>query len=275
MTQSPQPKPGRPPIAAVTGGRRGIGRAIACALADAGFDIVLVDIEADADASETCEAIRVRGRRVKFLTADIARIEGRDALVEAIFAAHGTIDCLVNNAGVVPSVRRLDLLEVTPESFDRVMGINLRGTFFLTQAVAKRMVAEGVTERPLRSIVTITSGVAGKPRTDWPEYSFSKTGLSLMSQAFAIRLAPFGVRTYEIRPGVNRTSMSRDVWEAYEGVIEDGRLPLGRIGMPEDIAKAVTALATGQLAYTTGDRIYVDGGSHIPVSRTPNPKLPV
>ena len=274
MTQTNQPTPGRAPIAAVTGGRRGIGRAIACALADAGFDIVLVDIEADADASETSAAIRDRGRQVKFLTADIARIEGRDALVEAMFAAHGTIDTLVNNAGVVPSVRRLDLLDVTPESFDRVMGINLRGTFFLTQAVAKRMIAEAVTERPLRSIVTITSGVAGKPRTDWPEYSFSKTGLSLMSQAFAIRLAPYGIRTYEIRPGVNRTSMSRDVWEAYEGVIEDGRLPLGRIGMPEDIAKAVTALATGQFAYTTGEHIYIDGGMHIPVSQTPKPRTP-
>ncbi len=262
----------RAPIAAVTGARRGIGRAISYALADAGFDIVVVDLEADADAAETLAAIRVRGRQAMFLTADLARVEDRNVLADNIFAAFGTLDCLVNNAGVVPSVRRLDLLDVTPESFDRVMGVNLRGTFFLTQAIARRMAADTAEDRPMRSIITITSGVAGRPRTDWPEYAFSKTGLSLMSQAFALRLAPYGVRTYEIRPGVNRTAMSRDVWEAYEGVIEDGRLPLGRIGQPEDIARAVTMLATGQLSYTTGEHIYVDGGSHIPVSQTPKAK---
>ena len=269
MTQS-----ARAPIAAVTGARRGIGRAIAYALADAGFDLVLVDIEEDADAAETQAAIRTRGRQVHFLAADLAQIERREQLATDIFAAFGTIDCLVNNAGVVPSVRRLDLLDVTPDSFDRVMGINLRGTFFLTQAIARRMVADTATDRPMRSIVTITSGVVGKPRMDWPEYAFSKTGLSLMSQAFALRLAPFGVRTYEIRPGVNRTSMSRDVWDAYEGVIQDGRLPLGRIGQPEDIARAVTMVATGQLGYTTGDHIHVDGGTHIPASQTPKPRTP-
>jgi len=263
----------RVPIAAVTGGRRGIGRAIAYALADSGFDVIVVDLELDDDAAETLGAIRSRGRRANFISADLALVERREALARDIFATFGTLDCLVNNAGVVPSVRRLDLLDVTPESFDRVMGINLRGTFFLTQAIARRMVAEPPAERPLRSIITITSGVVGRPRTDWPEYAFSKTGLSLMSQAFALRLASHGVRTYEIRPGVNRTSMSRDVWDSYEMLIEEGRLPLGRIGLPEDIARAAATLAAGQLSYTTGDRIYIDGGVHIPVSQTPKPRV--
>ena len=196
----------RAPIAAVTGGRRGIGQAISIALATAGFDVVIVDITRDNDAEETLTAIAAKGRRGAIVVADIADVARREAVAADLFRTYGDLDCLVNNAGVVPAIRAGDLLDVSPESFDRVMGVNLRGTFFLTQAVARRMVNEAETDRPIgRSIVTISSGVAGRPRMDWPEYAFSKTGLSLMSQAFAIRLARHGIRTYEIRPGVTRT----------------------------------------------------------------------
>ncbi len=259
----------RPPVAAVTGGRRGIGRAVAVTLADAGFDIALVDIEQDADAAAVLAEIEARGRRTRMVVGDIADVDGSSNLASRIFAAFGTVDCLVNNAGVVPPVRGIDLLEVTPASFDRVMGVNLRGTFFLTQAIARRMVEEDdATERPVpRSIITISSGAVGRPSTDWPEYAFSKTCLSMMSQAFALRLAPHGVRTYEIRPGVTKTEMSRDVWDAYDAMIEAGRLPLGRMGLPEDIGRTVAVFATGQFAHTTGDFIHVDGGVHIPASQ--------
>jgi 3-oxoacyl-[acyl-carrier protein] reductase len=266
--ESEQPWSGRAPIAAVTGARRGIGRAIADALANVGFDIVLVDIDQDAAASELLATINAGGHRARMVVGDIADVESSDKLAAEIFAVFGTLDCLVNNAGVVPPARGVDLLSVTHASFDRVMAVNLRGTFFLTQAVARRMVVEDAADRPvLRSVITISSGAVGRPSMDWPEYAFSKTCLSLMSQAFALRLAPHGVRTYEIRPGVTKTEMSRDVWDAYDTLIEAGRLPLGRMGLPEDIGQAVVVFATGQFAHTTGDFIHVDGGLHIPASQ--------
>jgi NAD(P)-dependent dehydrogenase (short-subunit alcohol dehydrogenase family) len=259
---------GRAPIAAVTGARRGIGRAVAEALADAGFDIVLIDIEQDEAAAEVLAAIHAGGHRARMVVGDIADVDSSDRLAAQVFAAFGTLDCLVNNAGVVPPIRGVDLLSVTHASFDRVMGVNLRGTFFLTQAIARRMVSEDASGRPVpRSIITITSGAVGRPSMDWPEYAFSKTCLSLMSQAFALRLAPHGVRTYEIRPGVTKTDMSRDVWDSYDALIEAGRLPLGRMGLPEDIGRTVAVFATGQFAHTTGDFIHVDGGLHIPASQ--------
>jgi NAD(P)-dependent dehydrogenase (short-subunit alcohol dehydrogenase family) len=141
------------------------------------------------------------------------------------------------------------------------------------------MAAEDAADRPVpRSIITISSGAVGRPSMDWPEYAFSKTCLSLMSQAFALRLAPHGVRTCEIRPGVTKTEMSRDVWEAYDAMIAAGRLPLGRMALPEDIGQAVALFATGRLAHTTGDYIHVDGGLHIPAPQArprPTPTAPV
>jgi NAD(P)-dependent dehydrogenase (short-subunit alcohol dehydrogenase family) len=264
------PTPARAPVAVVTGGRRGIGRACATALAGAGFDVVVLDLVEDADAAETLAAIRVLGRRAAFVAGDIAEIERRQALVDALVAAFGAIDCLVNNAGVFATTRGADLLDVTPESYDRVMGVNLRGTFFLTQEVARRMVAESDARRPRdRSIITVTSGVVGRPRTDLPEYSFSKTGLALMSQAFALRLGRHGIRTFEIRPGVTRSEMSRDAWGIYEKLIAEGRFPIARIGLPEDVGAAVAMFAAGTLPYSTGGHLYLDGGFHIPTPVLP------
>jgi NAD(P)-dependent dehydrogenase (short-subunit alcohol dehydrogenase family) len=193
---------------------------------------------------------------------DIADVPAQADLVDRIFAAFGQLDCLVNNAGILVRSRALDLLEVTPDTFDRVMGVNLRGTFFLTQNVAKRMI-EREDPASLCSIITIGSGVSGKPRMESPEYTFSKTCLSLMSQIFALRLAQHNICTYEVRPGVIRTEMSRDVWDRYEGGVHDNRFPMGRLGYPEDVGRVVAALATGMLPYSTGDRINVDGGLHI------------
>jgi NAD(P)-dependent dehydrogenase (short-subunit alcohol dehydrogenase family) len=253
------------PVAVVTGGRRGIGRACAEALADAGYDIVVLDLAEDADSEAALASIRERGVRTAFVSGDIAAYDGLAALGERLFAAFGAVDCLVNNAGVMPKAPRgRDLLDVTPDTYDPVMTVNLRGTFFFTQEMARRMIAQvegGRTQR--QAIVTITSGAVGKPKLDTPEYNFSKTCLSLMSQAFGARLGPWGIHTYEIRPGVTKTEMSRDVWGMYDKLIADGRFPIPRMAMPEDIGRASAALASGAIPFSTGDYFHVDGGFHI------------
>ena len=262
---------GRRPVAVVTGGRRGIGQACAYALAEDGFDVVVVDIVDD--DTETQDGVKERGARAALVVGDIADIERRFELVDRIFAAFGTVDCLVNNAGVLSGTRGQDLLDVKTADFDNVMAVNLRGTFFLTQEIARRMVAEGDAKRPVeRSIVTISSGAVGRARLDSPEYAFSKTCLALMSQMFALRLGKHGIRTYEIRPGINKTEMSRGAWAMYEELVAEGQFPIPRLGVPDDVAKTVSALATGALPYSTGGHVYVDGGFHIPTSVRPRRK---
>jgi NAD(P)-dependent dehydrogenase (short-subunit alcohol dehydrogenase family) len=253
------------PVAVVTGGRQGIGLACGEALAKSGFDIVVVDLVQDDQARAAVEALRGLGRNAKFVKGDIAAVGRLDSLADRIFSAFGRVDCLLNNAGVLPKARGRDLLDVTPETFDLVMNVNLRGTFFFTQAMARRMIAVLGGEHH-RSIVTITSGAVGTARLDTPEYAFSKTCLSLMSQAFAARLGEYGIHTYEVRPGVIKTEMSRDVWPMYETMIEQGRFPIPRMGLPEDVAETVVALARGLVPYSSGDFFAIDGGFHVPAA---------
>ena len=254
----------RRPIAAVTGARQGIGRGIAFALAEAGFDVIALDLVEDEPAAETLAGLRERGAGAAFVNADIAEIERREAVADALFAAFGTLDCLVNNAGVQVKVRG-DLLDVTPESYDRVMGINLRGTFFLTQGVARRMVAEERPEGgPHRSIVSISSANTYLVGPDRPEYCFSKLSLSMMTKAFALRLGPHGIATYEIRPGLIRTDMTLPVREKYTRMIAEGLTPVPRWGEPADVGRAIATLASGALPFSTGDAFHLDGGLHIP-----------
>jgi len=253
------------PVAVVTGGRRGIGRACAEALADAGYDIVVLDLAPDADGDATLASVRQRGVRAAFVAGDIAAYDGLPDLAGQLFAAFGAVDCLVNNAGVMPKAPRgRDLLDVSPETFDPVMNVNLRGTFFFTQEMARRLIAQVESGRRQRqAIITITSGAVGKPKLDTPEYNFAKTCLSLMSQAFGARLGPWGIHTYEVRPGVTKTEMSRDVWSMYDKLIADGRFPIPRMALPEDIGRAVAGLASGAIPFSTGDYFHVDGGFHI------------
>jgi len=266
-------EPGARPVAVITGGRRGIGQACALSLAEAGFDIVILDLEEDADATQTLAKLADHGVRARMVVGNIADVDHRAGLVDRVFQAFGTVDCLVNNAGVLSGTRGQDLLNVTPRDFDHVMSVNLRGTFFFTQEVARRMVGEAEKGPSAeRSIITISSGAVGRARTDSPEYAFSKSCLALMSQMFALRLGKHGIRTYEIRPGINRTEMSRDAWGMYEELIDEGRFPIPRLGLPEDVGKTVASLATGGLAYCTGGHVYVDGGFHIPTSVRPRRK---
>ena len=203
-------------VAVVTGARQGISKGIALALGQSGFNIVMADVLLDNVAQQTMGEISALGVQCKFIQADIADVESRFDTAGKMFAAFGRVDTLVNNAGVQVKVRG-DLLDVTPESYDRVMGINLRGTFFLTQAVAKRMIAlsSAPTEQH-RSIVTISSANAYLVGPDRPEYCFSKMSLSMMTKAFALRLSQHGIATYEIRPSIIRTAMTLPVKEKYD-----------------------------------------------------------
>jgi NAD(P)-dependent dehydrogenase (short-subunit alcohol dehydrogenase family) len=253
----------RAPIAFVTGARRGIGRGIAYALADAGFDVVVNDLLDDAATRETLAAIGAKGRRAAFVQGSIADLPAHAELVAAAFGAFGTVDCLVNNAGIQVKVRG-DLLDVTPASFDEILAVNLRGTFFLTQAVAKRMLAERrSTADPPRSIVTISSANARLVSLNRAEYCFAKTGLAMLSQLFALRLAEADVACYEVRPGVIRTDMTAAAKDRYDKLIAEGLTPIRRWGEPEDVGRTVAALAQRSLPFNTGDAFHVDGGLHI------------
>lgn len=249
--------------ALVTGGRRGIGQAVCADLAGRGFDVVFVDLDEDEGAAETRALVEGAGRRCAFLKADIAAIDNHAALVAQAEKAIGPINCLVNNAGVQIAVRG-DMLELDPAEFDRLIGINLRGTFFLTQAVARAMIAaRGAAAR--RSIITVTSANAHLVSPEKSAYCVSKAGLSMAMQTFALRLADDGIDVYEVRPGLIETDMTADVRTHYGEGMRSGRLcAMRRWGAPQDIATAIGTLAAGGMPYSTGDIYHVGGGMQIP-----------
>ncbi len=249
------------PLALVTGGNRGIGRGIVLALARRGFDIVFVDVAETEDSALTRQQAERDGARVAFVVADIADLAQHLRIVDSAYAHGGRLDLLVNNAGVSVA-RRGDVLDVTPQSFDRVMGINLRGTFFLSQAAARRMVADPSGAQP-RAIVTISSANAVMASIDRAEYCFSKAALSMMVKILAVRLARAGIASYEVRPGIIRTEMTRVATEKYDRLIGEGLSPMPRWGEPEDVGRTVAALAAGDFPFVTGEAIHVDGGLHI------------
>jgi NAD(P)-dependent dehydrogenase (short-subunit alcohol dehydrogenase family) len=248
-------------VAVVTGGSRGIGRGIVLALAELGHTVV-VNYRSDAGAAEeTCREARRRGapaaHPIRFDVSDLT--DGRRLVEEAVSFA-GRIDLWVNNAGIAPE-RRLDLLESTPESWDRVLGTNLRGPFFLSQAVALELLRlrdEGIVVEP--QMVFITSISSRFASINRGEYCVAKAGLSMVAQLFATRLAATGIRVYEVRPGLIDTDMTRAVRAAYDERIAAGLVPMGRWGTPEDVGRAVALLAAGGLRYSTGTVIDVDGG---------------
>ena len=245
----------------VTGGRRGIGRGIAFALADAGFDVAIGDLSIDAAADETLAGIRARGVRAEFVHCDVADVAGHEAVLDAVMEAVGPISCLVNNAGVSVA-KRGDLLEATPESFDHLMRVNLRGPFFLTQKFAARLVAEPASDR-YRSIVNISSANAFSASPNRGEYCLSKSAISMATKLFAARLGEHGIGVFEIRPGVIRTDMTAVAAADYDRRIAGGLSPMPRWGEPRDVGRAVAALAAGSFPFSTGDAIHVDGGLHI------------
>jgi NAD(P)-dependent dehydrogenase (short-subunit alcohol dehydrogenase family) len=238
-------------IAIVTGVVGGIGKASALLLAKNGYKIVGMDVVASPDLSD------FEGLDIEYVSGDLSCAEDRKKLLDAALAC-GEIGALINVAGVAPKVRR-DILEMTEESYDFVMGINAKGTLFLTQEVANAMVAQ----KSGGSIVNISSCSAYTSSTSRGEYCISKASVSMITMLFSDRLASEGITVNEICPGIIATGMTEKVKEKYDKLIGDGLVPLGRWGQPEDIAKAVLALCDGTFGYTTGHSFIVDGGMHI------------
>ena len=250
------------PVALVTGGARGIGLGISRALAGAGFRVAVCGRSPAERAGAALEAIAAAGAPdAAYYACDVSDAASRDAMLEAVVAQFGVPDVLVNNAGVAPEVRA-DVLDMTPESFDRVLAINLRGPFFLTQAVARLMLAE--TDRPadapFRCIVNTGSISADVASISRGEYCISKAGVAMATKLWAVRLAPAGIPVYEVRPGVVHSDMTSVVSAKYDKLIAEGLTLQPRWGEPEDVGRAVAALATGAFAYSTGQVVNVDGG---------------
>ncbi len=250
------------PVALVTGARRGIGRACGEALARAGFDIAATDLAIDSIAREAQAAFEAAGAQAAFFTHDLATIDSHAELVVSVVERFGRLDCLVNNAGR-GAVLRGDLLDLAPANFDAVMGVNLRGALFLTQNVARAMLAAPEAGHP-RSIVTITSVSAEMVSPDRVEYCISKAGLSMAMKAFATRLAPEGVAVFEVRPGIIRTDMTAPVAGRYDEAIAGGLVPARRWGEAADVGAIVAGLASGQFAFATGSVVAADGGLSLP-----------
>ncbi|TPL86440.1 3-ketoacyl-ACP reductase [Mesorhizobium sp. B2-3-13] len=248
------------PAAIVTGGARGIGFACAEALADAGFDILVADLAKTA-AGELAADITARGAKFAYFGCDIADLSTHASLVDAAMRAFGRIDCLVNNAGV-GAVARGDLLDLKPDNFDRALGVNLRGTVFLSQAVAKAMLAKPGDHA--KSIITITSVSAEMASPERSEYCMSKAALSMWVKNLALRLAPENIGVFELRPGIIRTDMTAGVSAKYDALIDGGLVPAKRWGEASDIGAMVAALAAGRLGFSTGSIINVDGALSVP-----------
>ena len=253
-----------PKVAMVTGGNRGIGLGISERLLDEGYAVsILATREEPADVMG---ALRERGEAI-YVRGSVAELDDHARYVGATLEAFGRIDVLVNNAGVAPSVRD-DILVATPESYDRVMDINLRGPYFLTQKVAAAMIeARGeltaLPEVPVGTIVNVSSISATVVSTNRGEYCLSKAGGAMATQLWAARLAPEGIVVYEVRPGVIATDMTSGVKEKYDALFAGGLAPMPRWGRPADVAGAVAQLVAGQMPYSTGDVVNVDGGMHI------------
>ena len=253
-------------IALVTGGSRGIGFGIAERLASEQWDLVINGVRPEEAVAVPLAKLRGHGVRVAYAPGDISCGEGRTAILNACndFAAGKSVNLLVNNAGVAPKVRA-DLLDTSEASYDHVVDTNLKGVFFLTQAIARRMVASRSGD-PLfaASIVNISSISATVVSVNRGEYCISKAGLSMLSQLFASRLGAHGIPVYEVRPGVIRSDMTSGVVEKYDNLINSGLFVQPRWGLPDDVGKAVASLARGDLAYSSGQVILVDGGMTIP-----------
>lgn len=251
------------PIAFVTGGRSGIGRGIAWALADAGFDVVVNDVLDDAETREAIAGIEERGRNAVFIHGDVSDLDAIGSIADRAWNAFGRIDTLVNNAGVGAMVRG-DLLDVSVESYDRCLNVNLRSHFFMTQAIARKMIANPSSEH-YRSVICISSSGAKIASILRGEYCISKAGMTMLSQLFAARLASENIAVHEVRPGLIRTGMTSapTVVARCDEMMAKGFTPINRWGQPDDVGRAVAVLATGAFGFSTGGHFDIDGGMHM------------
>jgi len=255
-------------VALITGAGRGIGRGIALELAKNGFAVAGVDIVYEPERSDS-GLFEVKQRMQELqaaflpLQGDIASLEDQERILHAVEQEYARIDVLVNNAGVAPR-ERLDILETTPENYDRLMSINTRGPFFFTQKVVNRMMIASDDTRDVFSCIIFISSISAEVSSpSRAEYCISKAGVSQMARIYADRLAASGINVYEVRPGIIQTDMTAKVKEKYDRLIADGLVPQGRWGFPEDVGKAVTALARGDFGYATGMILELSGGMNI------------
>lgn len=249
--------------AIVTGASRGIGRATALALAEEGFDIAAVAWQDAQRCAGLATEIEQRGRRCKAFDLDIGDRLAHGAFLDAVAREFGAVHCLVNNAGVSVLVRG-DLLDVGEQSYDRCFQVNTRGTFFLTQAVARRMLAAPAAGDIARSIVFVTSSNAVAATVERGEYCMSKTAAHMAARLFALRLAKAGIGVYEVQPGLILTEMSAPSKAKYDELIGAGMTATPRWGLPEDVARVIRTMAAGLLPYTVAQEVRVDGGLLLP-----------
>jgi NAD(P)-dependent dehydrogenase (short-subunit alcohol dehydrogenase family) len=248
-------------VALVTGGARGIGLGVSRALAREGLDLAVCGVREEAAAAGALGELRAAGAAVLYVRADVSDRAARERLVAAVRERFGRLDALVNNAGVAPAMRA-DILEAGEESFDRLIGINLRGPYFLTQAVARWMIEQRQKKADgfagcIVNVSSVSSRVASVNRGD---YCLSKAAITMATKLWAARLAEYGISVYEVQPGIIATDMTAGVKEKYDRLIGEGLLLEKRWGTPEDVGKAVAALVRGDLPYATGQVLTLDGG---------------
>jgi NAD(P)-dependent dehydrogenase (short-subunit alcohol dehydrogenase family) len=244
----------------VTGGSRGIGLGVARALAGVGFDIAVNGRRDSAEVAPVIADLKSLGVDAIYCKGDVASLDDHALMLEAIRSHFGRLDVLVNNAGVAPDVRA-DILDASPQSFDRLIRINLRGPYFLTQSAARWMVEQRKLNAEFRGrVINVTSVSAAVASANRGDYCISKAGLSMASQLWAVRLAEFGIDVFEVRPGIIATDMTAGVKEKYDALIAGGLTVDKRWGTPEDVGRTVAALARGDLPYATGQVLHVDGG---------------
>lgn len=247
-------------VAFVTGGSRGIGLGIAQHLAKNGFDLAINGIRSEESIIDVLAELRILGAEVIYCQGDIASSEDRKSMLEKIRLHFGRLNVLVNNAGVAPKERN-DILAATEESFDYVLSTNLKGTYFLTQAVANWMIEQKVDSQDFTgNIITVSSISASVASVNRGEYCVSKAGLGMMTQLFAARLGEFNIPVYEVRPGIIKTDMTEGVTAKYNKLIAEGLTVQNRWGFPDDIGKAVATIAKGDFPYSTGQVFMIDGG---------------
>ena len=254
------------PVALITGSSRGIGRGIAIELASAGTHDIVVNYAGNEAAARECQQLcldAAKGQiRVEIAKGDISSSQDRAALIDFVKQKFGRLDLLVNNAGVAPNVRA-DILEAGEESFDRLVSINLKGPYFLTQLASALMRESAPLEGVLKAVVTVSSMSSYTASVNRGDYCITKAGLSMMTKLYAARLAEFGINVYEIQPGIIATDMTGTVKEKYDKLFAEGITPICRWGQPSDIGKCVVSIAKGLFPYSTGQVFKVDGGFHI------------
>lgn len=248
--------------AVVTGGTRGIGLAIAKQLYDDGCNVAVLARMNPEDAVKILTEAGIEEDRLLYFSGDVSNPQSREEFFAQIINKFGRVDILVNNAGVAP-LERVDLLELTEESFDRVVGINVKGNLGMSQIASKIMISQPLNGKRKGVIVNISSCSSYATSVNRGEYCVSKAGVSMLTQLFADRLADESINVFEVRPGVIATDMTSTVTEKYDKLIENGLFPIKRWGTPEDVAGAVSVLCSDKLCYCTGDIINCDGGFHI------------